>query len=69
VPDPNLTNRPSDEHLIRYGMAFAPQLIAKARGTLIWDTEGHELLDFTSGGAPAAAIEGDRARPAPHGPL
>ena len=46
---PPLTNEPWDEHLIRYGMPFAPRLIAKARGTLIWDTEGREILDFTSG--------------------
>jgi 2,2-dialkylglycine decarboxylase (pyruvate) len=46
---PSLTNEPWDEHLIRYGMPFAPRLIAKARGTMIWDTEGREILDFTSG--------------------
>jgi 2,2-dialkylglycine decarboxylase (pyruvate) len=46
---PPLTNQPWDEHLIRYGMPFAPHLIAKARGTLIWDTEGRQILDFTSG--------------------
>jgi 2,2-dialkylglycine decarboxylase (pyruvate) len=46
---PRLTNEPWDEHLIRYGMPFAPRLIAKARGTLIWDTTGREILDFTSG--------------------
>jgi 2,2-dialkylglycine decarboxylase (pyruvate) len=46
---PRLTNEPWDEHLIRYGMPFAPRLIAKARGTLIWDTAGREILDFTSG--------------------
>jgi 2,2-dialkylglycine decarboxylase (pyruvate) len=46
---PRLTNEPWDEHLIRYGMPFAPRLIAKARGTLIWDTDGREILDFTSG--------------------
>ena len=49
MPTPPLTNEPWDEHLIRYGMPFAPRLIAKARGTLIWDTEGREILDFTSG--------------------
>ncbi len=38
-----------DENLIHYGMEFAPRLIAKARGTVLWDTEGKELLDFTSG--------------------
>ena len=46
---PPVTNAPWDEHLIRYGMPFAPRLIAKARGTLIWDTDGREILDFTSG--------------------
>ena len=46
MPDRTSTNAAWDEHLIRYGMAFAPRLIAKARGTLIWDTEGRELLDF-----------------------
>jgi 2,2-dialkylglycine decarboxylase (pyruvate) len=49
MPTPQLTNEPWDEHLIRYGMPFAPHLIAKARGTLIWDTTGREILDFTSG--------------------
>jgi 2,2-dialkylglycine decarboxylase (pyruvate) len=37
------------EHLIHYGMEFAPRLIARARGAVLWDTEGRELLDFTSG--------------------
>jgi 2,2-dialkylglycine decarboxylase (pyruvate) len=49
MPTSHLTNAPWDEHLIRYGMPFAPGLIAKARGTLLWDTEGREILDFTSG--------------------
>jgi 2,2-dialkylglycine decarboxylase (pyruvate) len=49
MPTPPLTNEPWDEHLIRYGMPFAPHLVAKARGTLVWDTEGREILDFTSG--------------------
>jgi len=49
MPTPTLSNEPWDEHLIRYGMPFVPRLIAKARGTLIWDSEGNEILDFTSG--------------------
>jgi len=49
MPTAPLTNEPWDEHLIHYGMEFAPRLIAKARGTVIWDTEGNEILDFTSG--------------------
>jgi 2,2-dialkylglycine decarboxylase (pyruvate) len=48
-PMPKPTNAPWDEHLIRYGMPFVPRLIVKARGTLIWDEDGKELLDFTSG--------------------
>src|SRR6202047_4192029 len=46
---PHLTNEPWDAHLIRYGMPFAKRLIERARGTLIWDSEGREILDFTSG--------------------
>jgi 2,2-dialkylglycine decarboxylase (pyruvate) len=46
---PPLSNRSWDAHLIRYGMPFAPMLVAKARGTLLWDSEGREILDFTSG--------------------
>jgi 2,2-dialkylglycine decarboxylase (pyruvate) len=46
---PQLSNEPWDAHLIRYGMPFAPHLVAKARGTLLWDSEGREILDFTSG--------------------
>src|SRR5437016_4330171 len=46
---PQRSNQPWDQHLIRYGMPFTPQLVAKARGTLIWDSEGNEILDFTSG--------------------
>jgi 2,2-dialkylglycine decarboxylase (pyruvate) len=49
MPTPPLSNEPWDEHLIRYGMPFAPCLIAKARGTLLWDMAGREILDFTSG--------------------
>lgn len=46
---PHVSNEPWDQHLIHYGMPFAPRLIAKARGTLLWDSEGREILDFTSG--------------------
>ena len=49
MAQPQMTNEPWDEHLIRYGMPFAPALIARARGTVLWDTTGRELLDFTSG--------------------
>ncbi len=46
---PKRINEPWDEHLIRYGMTFAPRLFARARGTVIWDADGRELLEFTSG--------------------
>ena len=49
MPKPILTNEPVDEYLIRYGVPFVPRLIERARGTLIWDEQGRELLDFTSG--------------------
>jgi 2,2-dialkylglycine decarboxylase (pyruvate) len=49
VPKPILTNEPADEYLIRYGVPFVPRLIERACGTLIWDEQGRELLDFTSG--------------------
>jgi 2,2-dialkylglycine decarboxylase (pyruvate) len=38
-----------ERNLIHYGMEFAPRLIAKARGTMLWDTDGKEIIDFTSG--------------------
>ena len=38
-----------DRHLIHYGMPFVERLIVKARGTLLWDDQGREMLDFTSG--------------------
>jgi 2,2-dialkylglycine decarboxylase (pyruvate) len=49
VPKPILTNGPADEYLIRYGVPFVPRLIERACKTLIWDEQGRELLDFTSG--------------------
>lgn len=38
-----------ERHLIRYGMEFASRRVARARGAVLWDTEGREILDFTSG--------------------
>lgn len=38
-----------EKNLIHYGMQFSPQLIAKAKGTMLWDTSGKEIIDFTSG--------------------
>ena len=49
MSNPATSNEAWDENLIHYGMEFAPRLIARARGTVLWDTAGNELLDFTSG--------------------
>ena len=49
MPKSAQSNAPWDERLIRYGLAFLPRLIVKARGTMVVDSEGRELLDFTSG--------------------
>jgi 2,2-dialkylglycine decarboxylase (pyruvate) len=42
-------HEPWDRHLVRYGMEMMPRLIARARGTVLWDTAGEQILDFTSG--------------------
>ncbi|MEE3852045.1 aspartate aminotransferase family protein [Gordonia sp. LSe1-13] len=39
----------STRHLIRYGGAFSPDLIARAEGSYVYTTSGRGLLDFTSG--------------------
>lgn len=39
----------NDEHLIRYGSEFSPWLIEKARGSYVYDVDGRQILDFTSG--------------------
>ena len=36
-------------HLINYGFNFAPNLIESARGSVLRDVDGNEILDFTSG--------------------
>jgi 2,2-dialkylglycine decarboxylase (pyruvate) len=38
-----------ERNLIHYGMQWAPALVARARGTMLWDTAGREIIDFTSG--------------------
>ena len=37
------------EHLIRYGGDMYPEIVEKALGCYVWDAEGKEILDFTSG--------------------
>ncbi|MFK5582916.1 aspartate aminotransferase family protein [Serinicoccus sp. LYQ131] len=36
-------------HLIRYGGVFSPRIIERAVGSHLYDHEGREILDFTSG--------------------
>ena len=36
-------------HLIRYGGSFEPLIIERARGAFLYDAEGRDILDFTSG--------------------
>jgi len=37
------------DHLIRYGGDAYPQVVEKALGCHVWDAEGNQILDFTSG--------------------
>ncbi|GIX49127.1 MAG: aspartate aminotransferase family protein [Candidatus Tectimicrobiota bacterium] len=37
------------EHLFRYQEAFTAPLIARAQGATLWDRDGREYLDFSSG--------------------
>ena len=39
----------ADRHLIRYGTAFSPRIIARAQGSYVYDEQGRAILDFTSG--------------------
>jgi 2,2-dialkylglycine decarboxylase (pyruvate) len=39
----------ADRHLIRYGSAFSPRIIARAQGSYVYDEQGRAILDFTSG--------------------
>ena len=36
-------------HLIRYGGTFEPMIIERAQGSFVYDADGREILDFTSG--------------------
>ena len=37
------------DHLIRYGGDTYPEVVEKALGCHVWDAEGNQILDFTSG--------------------
>ncbi|MCC2111480.1 MAG: aspartate aminotransferase family protein [Hyphomicrobiales bacterium] len=46
---PRSTDNDFARHFIRYGMGFAPFVIQSARGVVMRDVDGREILDFTSG--------------------
>ena len=37
------------DHLVRYGGDIYPEIVEKALGCHVWDAEGNQILDFTSG--------------------
>jgi 2,2-dialkylglycine decarboxylase (pyruvate) len=38
-----------DRHLVRYGGTFTPAIIERAQGAFVYDADGRQILDFTSG--------------------
>ncbi|MFD0304437.1 aspartate aminotransferase family protein [Streptomyces sp. NPDC127119] len=36
-------------HLLRYGVAFTPEIIERASGSFVYTADGRRILDFTSG--------------------
>lgn len=41
--------RDVDRHVVRYTPAFTPALVERAEGSVLYTSDGRELLDFTSG--------------------
>ncbi|TQR87025.1 aspartate aminotransferase family protein [Mycobacterium hodleri] len=39
----------ADRHVVRYGAAFVPRVIKRAKGSHVYDENGTAILDFTSG--------------------
>jgi 2,2-dialkylglycine decarboxylase (pyruvate) len=39
----------ADRHLVRYGGTFVPAIIERAQGAFVYDADGRQILDFTSG--------------------
>ncbi|KAI0809584.1 pyridoxal phosphate-dependent transferase [Xylaria sp. FL0064] len=39
----------ADKYLMSTGVPYSPAIITKAVGTILYDQNGHEILDFTSG--------------------
>jgi len=48
-PTPVAHSPVADAHLIRYAGPFIPGLVVRAQGAYIYDDQGREILDFTSG--------------------
>ncbi|MCP3968820.1 MAG: aspartate aminotransferase family protein [Rhodobacteraceae bacterium] len=44
-----MTGSDGRHRVFRYGSDFAPQRIVRAQGSFIYDSDGREILDFTSG--------------------
>src|SRR6195952_1854099 len=38
-----------DQHLVRYGGTFTPEIIERAEGSFLYTESGRKILDFTSG--------------------
>lgn len=38
-----------EQHVVRYGAAFTPRIIERAAGSVLYDSDGAAILDFTSG--------------------
>ncbi|KAL1961444.1 hypothetical protein VTO42DRAFT_172 [Malbranchea cinnamomea] len=39
----------ADKYLMKTGVPFFPLIVTKAKGTILYDAEGRQILDFTSG--------------------
>ncbi|KAH8901359.1 PLP-dependent transferase [Thozetella sp. PMI_491] len=39
----------ADRYLMKTGVPFSPAIITRAKGTILYDTTGRQILDFTSG--------------------
>lgn len=39
----------AERHVVRYGSAFVPRIIKRAKGSYVYDERGTAILDFTSG--------------------
>jgi len=49
MPDAKELRAAVEDCLIRYGGDPFPDLIARAEGACVWDSDGRRILDFTSG--------------------